>query len=65
MSSPETVVATARAAFNSGRTRSVAWRVNQMRNLLTMLDENEKLICEALYKDLRKPKQVYDEKLTK
>ena len=60
MSSPETVVATARAAFNSGRTRPVAWRKAQMQNLLKMMDENEKLISEALYKDLRKPKQVND-----
>ena len=31
--------------------------MEQLRNLLRMMDENESLLCEALYKDLRKPKQ--------
>lgn len=52
------VVRIARQAFNSGRTRPVEWRKQQLRNLLRMVEENEKLLCEALYKDLRKPKQV-------
>ena len=43
--------------MNSGRTRPVEWRVKQLEALLKMMDENEKIICEALYKDLRKPKQ--------
>jgi len=50
-------VATSRAAFLSGKTRSLAWRISQLQNLLKMLDENEAAICEALGKDLRKPKQ--------
>ena len=40
-----------------GRTRPVEWRVKQLEGLLRMMDENEKIICEALYKDLRKPRQ--------
>jgi len=55
--SSKSVVASARAAFNSGRTRPVEWRVTQLHALLSLLEENEKLICEALYKDLRKPRQ--------
>ena len=43
--------------IHSGRTRPVEWRVKQLEALLKMMDENEKIICEALYKDLRKPKQ--------
>jgi len=41
----------------TGRTRPVEWRLTQLKNLLRMMEENEMLICEALYKDLRKPKQ--------
>eukprot|EP00092_Neocalanus_flemingeri_P035637 GFUD01038800.1.p1 GENE.GFUD01038800.1~~GFUD01038800.1.p1 ORF type:complete len:510 (-),score=146.39 GFUD01038800.1:299-1828(-) len=51
------VVDNSRAAFLSGRTRPLAWRMSQLENLLKMLDENEAAICEALGKDLRKPKQ--------
>ena len=52
------VVRIARQAFNSGRTRPGEWRKQQLRNLLRMMEENEELLCEALYNDLRKPKQV-------
>ena len=52
------VVRIARQAFNSGRTRPVEWRKQQLRNLLRMMEENEELLCEALFNDLRKPKQV-------
>ena len=41
----------------SGKTRPVEWRVKQLQNLLRMMEENETLICEALHKDLRKPRQ--------
>ena len=41
-----------------GKSAQVSWRLEQLKNLLKMLDENESLLCEALYKDLRKPKQV-------
>ena len=33
------------------------WRVKQLEALLKMMDENEEIISEALYKDLRKPRQ--------
>ena len=41
-----------------GKTAQISWRLEQLKNLLRMMDENEALLCEALYKDLRKPKQV-------
>ena len=44
-------------SFLLGRTRPVEWRVKQLEGLLRMMDENEKIICEALHKDLRKPRQ--------
>ena len=43
---------------SSGKTAQISWRLEQLKNLLKMMDENESLLCEALYKDLRKPKQV-------
>lgn len=46
----------ARAAFASGKTRDVSFRVRQLENLLRMYEENEADLMNALYKDLRKPK---------
>ncbi len=46
----------ARAAFASGKTRDVNFRVKQLENLLRMYEENEADMITALYKDLRKPK---------
>jgi aldehyde dehydrogenase (NAD+) len=45
-------VAAARAAFASGRTRARAWRVQQLRNVVRMLDERERDIAAALAEDL-------------
>ena len=66
-------VTAARAVFLEGRTRPQHWRKAQLQGLLRldcsgetikvyflldrMYDENESLFCEALAKDLRKPKQ--------
>lgn len=44
-----------RKSFNSGRTKSYEWRMLQLNNIARMLDEKEKDIIEALYKDLSKP----------
>ncbi|GLT64403.1 hypothetical protein SLA2020_369000 [Shorea laevis] len=41
--------------FRSGRTRSYEWRVAQLQSIWRMIDENEKMIVEALYEDLGKP----------
>lgn len=51
------VVASARAAFHSGRSRPVAWRRGQLQALLRFYDENEAVLCEAVAKDFRKPRQ--------
>ena len=49
------VISKARRAFASGRTRDVAFRKAQLRAIIRMMEENSKLICDALHKDLRKP----------
>lgn len=50
------VVAKAKDAFSSGRTRPLAFRKNQLRSLARLIDENESLITEAVSKDLHKNK---------
>lgn len=52
---PGKVVSSARGAFNEGITRTIKFRKNQLRKLLSFLDENRAAIIEALYHDLRKP----------
>ena len=49
------VVVEARLAFRSGRTRNVDFRRKQLKNLFRMVEENEPLLVQALYKDLKKP----------
>ncbi|KAJ7945133.1 Aldehyde dehydrogenase [Quillaja saponaria] len=43
--------------FDSGKTRSYEWRVSQLKSIAKMLEEKEKDIIDALYKDLGKPGQ--------
>ncbi|XP_068725060.1 aldehyde dehydrogenase, dimeric NADP-preferring-like [Montipora capricornis] len=43
-------------AFKSGKTRDVEFRRRQLRKLLMLMEENEDEICEALAKDMRKPR---------
>jgi len=50
-----TDLATARAAFNTGRTRSAAWREAQLRGIERMCEERETEICAALTEDLGRP----------
>ena len=50
------LVSSVRKTFNSGRTKDVQFRIKQLNGLLRMFRENELLFCEALQKDLRKPK---------
>jgi aldehyde dehydrogenase (NAD+) len=40
--------------FRSGKTRSLAWREQQLKNILRMVSENEDAIAKAVYQDLRK-----------
>ncbi|KAJ6682685.1 ALDEHYDE DEHYDROGENASE [Salix koriyanagi] len=42
-------------SFRAGRTRSYEWRVSQLKGIGKMVEEREKDISEALYKDLSKP----------
>jgi aldehyde dehydrogenase (NAD+) len=48
-------VAQLRAGFDSGRTRPLAWRIEQLERLRAMLVENADAVTRALHADLRKP----------
>jgi aldehyde dehydrogenase (NAD+) len=48
------VVGRLRATFNTGVTRPLDWRVNQLQRLRALLVENEQELIEALFADLRK-----------
>ncbi|NWU10097.1 AL3A2 dehydrogenase, partial [Cephalopterus ornatus] len=48
------VIARARAAFNSGRSRSLEFRIQQLKALERMVKEKEKEILAALHADLHK-----------
>jgi acyl-CoA reductase-like NAD-dependent aldehyde dehydrogenase len=50
------IVAGARAAFDSGRTKALSWRTAQLRAIRRMLDENTDAIVQAIHGDLRRPK---------
>lgn len=41
--------------FNEGETRSIDFRIKQLQKLKKAIQDNEKIILEALYKDLHKP----------
>ena len=47
-------VAVRRATFETGRTRSIEFRLKQLRSLLRMYEENNDKILEALKRDMRK-----------
>lgn len=49
---PLAAVATARAAFASGRTRPVAWRLRQLEGITRLVEERETEIAAALHEDL-------------
>ena len=48
------LVAGQRAYFLSGKTRPVAWRVEQLKAIRTMIDESRDAMREALWHDLRR-----------
>jgi aldehyde dehydrogenase (NAD+) len=50
--SPKSTVAALRATFDSGRTKSVDWRLRQLDALERLLVENEKTIADAVEQDL-------------
>ncbi|CAG8593105.1 8784_t:CDS:2 [Acaulospora morrowiae] len=45
-----------RKSFTNNLTKSLSYRKRQLRQLYKLLEENEDEICDALYKDLRRPK---------
>jgi aldehyde dehydrogenase (NAD+) len=49
------LVAELRRSFESGRTRPIAWRLDQLRALAAMLEEREEVFHQALHADLGKP----------
>ncbi|CAG9865012.1 unnamed protein product [Phyllotreta striolata] len=51
---PEHVVNQLRNTFNSGKTKSLIYRIQQLKAVLKLLDEQTPQIVEALSKDLRK-----------
>jgi aldehyde dehydrogenase (NAD+) len=53
--SPSATVARLRAAFDSGRTRLVAFRLDQLAGLARFVKDRERDIEEALHHDLGKP----------
>ena len=55
MNIPADVVSGLRKKFLSGKTKSVQWRLDQLKSILNLIQENESEIKDALYKDLRKP----------
>jgi aldehyde dehydrogenase (NAD+) len=46
---------TLQATFRSGKTKEIAWRKWQLKQLWWMIEENEQRIVEALHKDMNKP----------
>lgn len=50
------IVNEARKAFNTGKTKSIEFRENQLKALLKLLEENTTAIIKALAQDLRKSK---------
>ena len=54
--SPEQTVTRLRATFESGRTRDLGWRRDQLRALSRMLTDNEEPLLAALSADLGKPR---------
>ncbi|KAK2145342.1 hypothetical protein LSH36_687g02045 [Paralvinella palmiformis] len=43
-----------REMFMTGRTKDIKWRKDQLKALLSLLDEKRDYICDVLFKDLRK-----------
>ncbi len=55
MKEPSARIAEQRRFFQSGRTRSLAFRLALLNALKSAVERNEQLLCEALAKDLGKP----------
>ena len=44
--------------FVSGRTRPLGYRVQQLKNLRRLINENQDKLCQALWHDLHKVKTI-------
>ncbi|MFG3055919.1 aldehyde dehydrogenase family protein [Kitasatospora sp. NPDC048239] len=53
---PADLVARLRTAFRSGRTKPLAWRVEQLNRLRALIAENGDALAAALHQDLGKPR---------
>ncbi|KAL7309968.1 hypothetical protein PS15m_010783 [Mucor circinelloides] len=54
------IVAALRKEFNTGLTKDLKFRKQQLNNLQRFCEENKKALCEALWKDLRKHEMECD-----
>lgn len=54
MSREQQAVARARKAFETGRSKSLEYRIHQLENLQRLFIERQKVIAEAIKKDLNK-----------
>jgi aldehyde dehydrogenase (NAD+) len=50
------IVEAQRIFFNSGHSRDISFRKNQLKKLMNLLKANEDKFCEAIYEDFRKSK---------
>lgn len=50
------VVGRARRVYRSHRTRPYAFRIEQLKGLVRLLEDEQDALCDALYKDLKKPR---------
>lgn len=58
--SPQELLQQQHAFFQTGQTRDVKYRLQQLKRLKTMLSENESLLIDAVHKDFRKsPFETY------
>lgn len=56
MSREQTAVNRARKAFETGRSKSLEYRITQLKNLQCLFTERQKEIADAIKKDLNKVK---------
>jgi len=54
MESQKQVLERLRGAFRSGVTRSIQFRLTQLEAMMSLFEDNETLILEAMHKDLAK-----------
>lgn len=53
---PSEIMSELRCSFESGKTKSLSFRIKQLKNLQKLYEENQDQITDALWSDLRKNK---------